>query len=80
MGKHFITLKHIIIVNTLSTHVKNPSVENTEIQIFIPDAVIKAAIIDDPPPVNPLNTRTTIGAEIIMDTVAMIIEEIKIFI
>lgn len=43
-----------MIVNTLSTHVKNPSVENTEIQIFIPDAVIKAAIIDDPPPVNPL--------------------------
>lgn len=80
MGKHFITLKHIMIVNILSAQVKNPSAENTEIQIFTPDAVIKPAIIDDPPPVNPLNTITTIGAAIIMDTIAMIIEEIKIFI
>ena len=68
VGITLITAQQIKNEIILSNTWKTPSVPKNAVQIFAPAAKAAAVIKDVPPPVTPPYTRTTIGAETIIDT------------
>ena len=79
-GKHLITFLHISTVIILSISVNKPSEENTDVQMLAPDAITSAVTKEFPPPVIPPYKITTMGADIKIETIEIMVIDIAVFI